>query len=364
MPGDILSRVPTQRWSWAQTRLDRIGASWRGGRSEKAQGERTAVTIWSIHYLRAVAALGVVIFHCLDNTGWSFTFGAGGIHLFFTISGFLMWSIAEGRSRSPGAFLKDRIVRIVPLYWIATLVAVLSTFYIPGYFWQATREPLTVAKSLFFIPQIGHEGGIYPVLYQGWTLQYEIFFYAVFSVCLLFPRALRIPILSAIFIALVVAGIVLAPTDPVLGTYTNPICLEFLAGVWAARLSRHPLRPRTALALYVAGWVSFIAAYNLEKDLSFLSDLVIPLSTGSIVLGMVMLERSGRMVHWRWLRFTGEASYSIYLFQTLGFAIVATLFPNISAVLQVITYTAGALAIGALAFMYVERPTIKLMKGR
>lgn len=327
-------------------------------------GQQAATTIWSIHYLRAVAALGVVIFHCLDDTGWQFTFGAAGIHLFFTISGFLMWSIAVGRPRSPGAFLKDRIVRIVPLYWIATAVAVLSTYAIPGYFWQATREPLIVARSLFFIPQIGIEGGIFPVLYQGWTLQYEMFFYVLFSMCLFLPKAARIPLLSAVLISLSIAGIVFAPKGPLLGTYTNPISLEFLAGVLAARLTRFQLSPRNALALTVAGWAMFIAAYNFETELSFWSSFVLPLSTGSIVLGMVMLERSGRMVYWRWLRFTGEASYSIYLFQTLGFAVVATLFPSLPALPQVMAYSVAALATGVLTFMYVERPTIKLMKGR
>ena len=362
MLGGMPWRVPAQRWGSVRSRLSGVDAASPGVNADRAQGERAVATIWSIHYLRAIAALGVVIFHCLDDTGWTFTFGAGGIHLFFTISGFLMWSISESRPRSPGAFLKDRIARIMPLYWIATFVAVLSTFYIPGYFWQATREPLIVAKSLFFFPQIGHEGGIYPVLYQGWTLQYEMFFYAIFSVCLLFPRAGRIPVLCAIFMILVGAGIKLSPTGPLLKTYTDPICLEFLAGVLAARLTYLAMRPEIALALTAAGWVTFVAAYNFEIDLSYLSDLIIPLSTGSIVLGMVMLERSGRMVHWRWLRFTGEASYSIYLFQTLGFAIVATLLPELPALLQVFAYSAAALAIGVLAFMFIERPTTNLMK--
>ena len=334
------------------------------GIAQAGPAERTATTIWSIHYLRAIAALGVVIFHCLDDTGWDFTFGAGGIHLFFAISGFLMWSIAEGRQRTPGAFLKDRIVRIVPLYWIATLVAVLSTYWFPGYFWQATREPLIVAKSLLFIPQIGPEGGVYPVLYQGWTLQYEMSFYAIFSACLLFPRAARIPIISALLIALAVTGIMLEPTEPLLKTYTDPICLDFLAGVWAAGLIRFGLSVRAALALTVAGWLAFIAAYNFEEALSFWSDLIIPLATGSIVLGMVMIERAGRMVRWPWLRVTGEASYSIYLFQTLGFALVATFLPAMPALVQAIVYSVAALAVGFLVFKLVERPMLRMMKRR
>ena len=362
--GDRLSRAPSQPREWAQARSAGIEAALPEGNSEKLSGNRTIVTIWSIHYLRAITALGVVIFHSLDDTGWSFTFGAGGIHLFFAISGFLMLSIAQGRPRTAGAFLKDRIVRIVPLYWIATLVAVFSTFWFPGYFWQATRAPLIVAKSLLFIPQIGPEGGVYPVLYQGWTLQYEMFFYAIFSFCLLLPRAARIPIISGILISLAVAGIALEPTDPLLKTYTDPMCLDFLAGVWAAGLVRIRLSPRTALGLSVFGWLTFVAAYTFEEDLSFWSDLIIPLATGSIVLGMVMLERAGRMVQWPWLRFTGESSYSIYLFQTVGFALVATFLPAMSALLQVMTYTGAALTVGILTFLFIERPTLKLIKGR
>jgi exopolysaccharide production protein ExoZ len=84
-------------------------------------------TIWSLHYLRAVAALGVVVFHALSDTGWDFHLGAAGIHLFFTLSGFMMWSIAGQGTTRPLSFLSGRVRRIVPMYWIATGVAVCST---------------------------------------------------------------------------------------------------------------------------------------------------------------------------------------------------------------------------------------------
>src|SRR5690606_27058234 len=73
-----------------------------------------------IQYLRAVAALGVVVFHAAERSGTHFAIGAAGVDVFFVISGFIMWVITSQRAPSPAAFLRDRIERIAPLYWIAT----------------------------------------------------------------------------------------------------------------------------------------------------------------------------------------------------------------------------------------------------
>src|SRR6185369_17894827 len=104
--------------------------------------------LWSLHYLRAVAALGVVLFHSLADTPWHFELGAAGIHLFFTISGFVIWTSTCRSPPSPKRFAMARVRRIVPLYWVATLIAILSTFVMPGYFWQATTRPVNVLTSL------------------------------------------------------------------------------------------------------------------------------------------------------------------------------------------------------------------------
>ena len=76
-------------------------------------------TLWSIQYLRALAALGVIVFHALDGTGEDFEFGAIGIHLFFVISGFLMWTTTCNRDADIGHFVESRLKRIVPIYWIS-----------------------------------------------------------------------------------------------------------------------------------------------------------------------------------------------------------------------------------------------------
>ena len=65
-------------------------------------------TLWSIQYLRALAALGVIIFHSLSDTGDDFEFGAIGTHLFFVISALLMWSTTCRNDTSVGSRQSQR----------------------------------------------------------------------------------------------------------------------------------------------------------------------------------------------------------------------------------------------------------------
>ena len=78
--------------------------------------------IVTVQALRAVAALAVVIRHA---GFYGVSFLAAGVDLFFVISGFIMvvscWP-EFGKPCAARRFAVRRIVRIVPLYWLATLL--------------------------------------------------------------------------------------------------------------------------------------------------------------------------------------------------------------------------------------------------
>ena len=52
-----------------------------GKADEPAHVHGRAEPLWSIHYLRALAAFGVILFHTLDGTPWPFELGAAPAHV-------------------------------------------------------------------------------------------------------------------------------------------------------------------------------------------------------------------------------------------------------------------------------------------
>src|SRR6185503_2758279 len=79
-------------------------------------------TLLSLQYLRAVAALGVVAFHALDRRDvHGFDIGQMGVDIFFVLSGLMMWLISARSTRTPGQFFAERLARIAPTYWMATI---------------------------------------------------------------------------------------------------------------------------------------------------------------------------------------------------------------------------------------------------
>ena len=132
--------------------------------------------IVSIQYLRSFGALAVVASH-VDHSA---VVGQSGVDLFFVISGFIMWTMSA-RPIAPLAFLWNRMLRVVPLYWVATLLMALHQ-----------RAPLhDVVRSMFFVPYFGAGDQIWPVLVQGWTLNYEMFFYILIGLVLPLRAARR-----------------------------------------------------------------------------------------------------------------------------------------------------------------------------
>ncbi len=147
----------------------------------------------SIQTLRALAALSVLFYH---ESSTKFTVGAVGVDIFFVISGFIMGTI--GYRETPLDFMMKRIIRIVPLYWLVT-AAVCLVSLIPGVFHQFSCDLPSLLQSLFFIPYVNQAGHIEPLMVPGWTLNYEMFFYAVFAVGL----AIRRPVVFSAAIMLV-----------------------------------------------------------------------------------------------------------------------------------------------------------------
>jgi len=320
-------------------------------------------TLYGIQYLRAFAALAVVLFHAAERSGSHFRIGAAGVDIFFVISGFIMWTMSERRPVTPLRFLLDRLQRIAPSYWIVTAIMIVGA--IVGLFPNMKLTAGHIAGSLLFIPvRSPSNGEIWPVLVQGWTLNFEMFFYVLFAACLFLPRRLRLGGMIGIFAAFVIVGAIFAPQSPMLATYTRPIILEFVAGAVLGQLWLKGNIPGAGLglALIIASISGFAAIeiFGLEFNEITCGPLAI-----ALVLGMVSVERSGRLPEIPPLTYLGNSSYSIYLWHTLAISVIAKLVastPIPSDVTAFIGAIAGTL-LGIFAYELVEKPMRNLLRN-
>jgi exopolysaccharide production protein ExoZ len=180
----------------------------RGHRQPRAQGtgaggrtlKGATQQFTGVQVLRFAAAMLVVVMHItqaisihITGTGPSHYWGAGsaGVDIFFVISGFVMAMStsslpAAGPARLPQlsaawVFMRRRLLRIAPLYWFYTLLKVALLLAMPALAARSSVEPGHLAASLFFIPAMSPWGLVQPTLPVGWTLNFEMLFYAVFA---------------------------------------------------------------------------------------------------------------------------------------------------------------------------------------
>ncbi len=192
----------------------------------------------SIQILRGITALFIILEHIRF-----LNCGAFGVDIFFCLSGFVIMSSTH---KSTEFFLRKRLARILPLYYILTLGTYAALLLLPDMFAQSRAEPEFLIKSLLFIPFDIGGGVLQPLMRVGWTINCEIFFYLLFAAANRISHKYRGLVCSGFLLALVGAAGLL-PTAPVpLQFYGNPVMLEFILGILAYYAARGIYRLHTA----------------------------------------------------------------------------------------------------------------------
>lgn len=323
-----------------------------------------------IQVLRFVAALAVVITHAtfytferLDPTSPVWRMGAAGVDVFFIISGFVMVVSTRPLLGSPDAwklFGVRRLVRIVPMYWLATTVKVAVMLVLPGAALHAVLSPATVIGSYFFIPYRTPDGPVEPLLGVGWTLVFEMFFYLVFTIALL----LRVSpvIFSSAVLALLAIGSLFRPAQdwPVWAFLFDPIVLYFVIGMLLATVCLSPALRRWLPAI-AGGLVLLLAVLALVPGgLTFAQNSPFRFAIiALIVVAATWVEPwiGGRVP--RILLFLGAASYSLYLFHPLIGPLVPELLARLGIVvapLSIVLTIVVAIVVTAIIYRFVEAP--------
>ncbi|MBC9032791.1 acyltransferase [Sphingomonas sp. JC676] len=286
--------------------------------------------LYNIQSLRALAALMVVMFHFggiwtgLGVPPGTGPFLTGGVDIFFVVSGFIMVHMTRRGHTTPWQFLVNRTCRIVPLYWFFTLLAFAAAAAAPQFFRSTQADYAELWKSLLFIPYMKGSGNIQPVLFVGWTLNYEMFFYLIFAISLTIHSAItRVSFTAGILLLLIVAGLLLTLPSPAWIFYTRPLIAEFALGMLIATilytrpLQGCPAGVAAAITAFGAGLLVLTHVFWPDAERLFVAGFPAAL----LVLGALLLEKSGWAIKAPLAKLLGDASYAIYLlhpFMALG----------------------------------------------
>lgn len=317
----------------------------------------------NIELLRFIAALAVVYFHAV-GTLRSVAFpeigpnpltelGAAGVDIFFVISGFVIFLSLTRKNRTPIEFARDRLIRLVPAYWILTVshIVILASVAIL----RGTEVPFDFSwtiQSLFFVSQpLGNNP---PLISQGWSLEIEMLFYLLVAVGLIIKN----PIANIVFPAVALVSLVGFGLLP-------DLALEFIFGGLLGYLyTRIKFPAPIAIGAGVLGIVLFVAPVGLGAlDAPRWVTWGIP--SMLVVFSAINLPQ----LNWKILPTLGAASYPVYLLHMMVINIVS---PVISMFGSSTAMFFGALAsclilsqvLGIVFDKLVDKPISRFLKSR
>lgn len=298
-----------------------------------------------------------------------YSFGKVGVHVFFVISGFIMYlTIANRGDRyNTGEFLKRRFVRIYPVYWIIAMMF-LALHYLTG---RNTLSLVEILGSLLLLPADSAK-----IIGPGWTLSYELYFYILLAVAMLAGLRRGVLVLSGLLFTLAAIGAIVRPADLTLSVLTNPLLLEFLAGVWIGWLTIGAPR-RSLPAGRASGWTLIALSVLLyAAGIAYGFDRVPSVAiwgvpSALLVLGAIVVERSGRGVP-AWAKpfvRLGDSSYSLYLIHLLVIDLIILTFRAMTpapppTVPSVLFLTAVAVAVAHQFYLRIESPLTRALNKR
>jgi len=337
----------------------------------------------SLESARGVAALLVVLFHATEIMSSAkyysyeafdgfFRFGYAGVDFFFVLSGFIILYVHFddiGNVNSVSNFLRKRLIRIYPIYWVVTLIVVCVIFMMPLF--TSEIDTIHIIKSIFLIPQ-----DRLPIVGVGWTLIYEVFFYLLFSILIICPT-LGWTIIVTVVLAIISSGLMGMHLDDENWSFSlsfllNLHHLEFFLGMLIGFFIRSGWKMKYSWTVFYIAVASLLLTgiINTGNTNSDLFTLIYAIISGVIILCLASSELTGRIYIPDWMTFLGAASYSTYLVHYLALSVLAklTMLGGIESLLPLwMIFTLlvlMAVIAGSCFHLLVEKPLLLSLRKR
>lgn len=297
----------------------------------------------SIQAVRAIAAIFVLLYHAsalishrlnYDLTSY-FWYGYSGVDIFFVLSGFIIfYSASTHKNLTSTEFFARRLIRIYPIFWLATLSVVLIAI-IGKYFHFGDSDIMSSVSALSFesliatlllIPKSSE------IILVAWTLSYEMMFYVIFALLFFKNKKSFLVVMALWVIASSIFAFILhsdySGTKSPFIAMLNPIMVEFLFGCGLAVIFQHVKHVNGFLILAVlCVGIGIILTVALHKSAlievptknQYLRFWDYGVPAAIFIFSLLYLPLS----YPKSLLFLGDASYSIYLFHYPLMGIIA-----------------------------------------
>jgi len=311
--------------------------------------------------LRGLAALAVVLFHYTTRydqlfghanaLSLSIPYGDLGVHLFFMISGFVIFLTLD-RVERPFDFVVSRFSRLYPAYWFAIF---LTTAFVWNYGLDGQEVNIfhtvinfSMLQGIFELPDVD---GVY------WTLLYELLFYfLIFTVY-------KLGYLKHIAFFIIV-GLLLN----IVNNFTNIIpwkiqlfLLLHYNHLFGAGIIFYLLKRDGNKAIYFAALALCLVAQWSQGH--FISSAII---SCFFLIFLLFTFQKLKFIATKPLVWLGSISYSLYLLhQNIGYVIIREMEASgYSANIAILTTLCISLFLAHNVMQIVERPSQKWIKEK
>ncbi|WP_169542595.1 acyltransferase family protein [Sphingomonas baiyangensis] len=327
------------------------------------------IVMWG-HLQHETKALGIATQGALID--FAPIYYPSGVDIFFVISGFIMYLLGRDRFGEPGfarTFLTRRLIRIVPLYWLFLFAMLGAITLFGGRMNNTNLDGAHIVSSFLFVPWPRIDGNVVPVLSSGWTLNYEMLFYAIFATGLLFSRRQGMTIVVGALIALFAIGQIVPESWFVLRFWGKSIILEFLLGMALAHFYLRGIRlPRwAAIALIAAGFAMLVVANDVQLVQRAGRFVGAGIAAAFIVAGFVLSARPSSGPVARGFVEAGDASYALYLSHPFTLNLLAIVWERLGIGSPALFFGSALLLcvlVSIAIYRLLERPVIAWLNAR
>ncbi|QKJ88734.1 acyltransferase [Paramixta manurensis] len=291
------------------------------------------------------------------------------VYFFFCISGYVMMLSCHRGDKTPLHFIKDRISRIYPIYIFWTLFFILFYFLTKSSFPWLIRLNYIPKNSLEYI----HAFSLIPPLFNGenfatplataWSLVYEVFFYIIFALLLVFIEVRKIPtfLIVLFFISFLTINSLFGPGRhrwvflPYIVSDLINICFAVGASLFYVR----KINIDSNLKKYCP-YIIFLILIGLSLLKNIYNEKVSLIVLTCVTFYLLLNTDFKDSPLQRFFSYLGDASYSIYLTH-IAFSSLSWIAIKKGWEFGLIL-TLSSIVFGCASFKYIEKPLTKFIR--